>query len=197
MNSEEIKSGLSKLGYSDRWMEYGFLDEETLRRQLLIFDSGEDRVTEHYRYAAFCSLLDRTAIDKVDLDHYLDLIEAEPDDATALSVRMLVIHWPGLSASQRTKLRQHPSFAEGKYQREFLIYSLAEELTDKSITHDLYRRCMDTGDETLQRKIVEHHGASRKHIEPLVEGGKSKAVRNMAAARLRRMDAAEQAEESS
>jgi len=48
-----------------------------------------------------------------------------------------------------------------------------------------------TGDETLQRKIVEHRGPTRAQIEQLVEFGKSKSVRNMAAARQRRMDAAE------
>jgi len=191
MNSE-LGNGLSILGYDVKWVDYGFLDAEVLRQQIAIYETGEDRATEHYRYAAFCQVLDRDGLSDVDLDHYLELVDNDVDSAMASSVLFHVIHWPKLSTRQRARLRRHSMFSEGRFQRQFTIYDLTVELGRvEGVSDLLYERCMATGDETLQRKIVEHRGPTRAQIEQLVEFGKSKSVRNMAAARQRRMDAAE------
>jgi len=183
----EVRNGLGVLGYDDKWIEYGFIDAEILRQQMAIYDTGEDRSTEHYRYAAFCRVLERDGLSDVDLDRYLDLVDNEFDSAMASSVLFHVIHWPKLSAGQRARLRRRPMFSEGRLQRQFTIYDLSVELTGDVVTADLFDRCLGTGDETLQRKIVEHRGVAVAQVGQLALFGKSKSVRNMAAARLKRM----------
>jgi len=187
VNSELKEEDLAVLKYDPKWVEYGFLDAEMLRQQLAIYETGEDRATEHYRYAAFCRVLERGELSDVELDHYLDLVDNEVDGETASSVLFQVIHWPKLSTDQRARLRRQPMFSEGRLQRQFTIYDLSVELTGEQVSDDLYERCLATGDETLQRKIVEHRGASKAQVAQLGLFGKSKSVRNMAAARLKRM----------
>jgi hypothetical protein len=185
---DELTNGLDLLGYSAKWVEYAFLDSEMLRRQLMVFETGEDRDTEHYRYSTFCHVLDRDGLSDIDLDRYLELVDHEVSEETASSVLFLVIHWPKLSAGQRARLRRQPMFSEGRLQRQFAIYDLSVELSGDKISDDLYERCLATGDETLQRKIVEHRGVTLAQVGQLALFGKSKSVRNMGAARLRRME---------
>jgi len=145
MNSE-LGNGLSILGYDVKWVDYGFLDAEVLRQQIAIYETGEDRATEHYRYAAFCQVLDRDGLSDVDLDHYLELVDNDVDSAMASSVLFHVIHWPKLSTRQRARLRRHSMFSEGRFQRQFTIYDLTVELGRvEGVSDLLYEQCGDRG----------------------------------------------------
>jgi len=88
--TSEVRNALGVLGYDVKWLEYGFIDAEILRQQMAIFDTGEDRSTEHYRYAAFCQVLDRDEMTDVDLDRYLGLVDNESDSAMAASVLFML-----------------------------------------------------------------------------------------------------------
>jgi hypothetical protein len=49
------QTDLALLGYSSRWLDYGFLTPDDLQAQVAFFLASEDRNTEHYRYATFQS----------------------------------------------------------------------------------------------------------------------------------------------
>ncbi|OJJ15401.1 hypothetical protein BKI52_38965 [marine bacterium AO1-C] len=51
--------GLNDLGYSDKWIEYGFLNDKMLKLQLDEFHLGNDPNPEHYRYKSFLNWLDK------------------------------------------------------------------------------------------------------------------------------------------
>jgi hypothetical protein len=189
MTDEEIAQGLQTLSYGRRWVDYGFLDPEELRQQMLIFGTGEDRETGHYRYAAFCRVLERESLSNEEIDRYLELVVEDPDPSMADSVRHMLVWWPKLTPDQRLRLRAHPDFTEGRLQRQFVLRDLSDQLVTPTISDKFFDQCLATGDETLQRQIVEHPGVTRRQLERLIETGKSKAVRNMASAKMRRMDA--------
>jgi hypothetical protein len=191
----ESKKAMDELGYEAKWVDYGFLDEETLRRQWMIYQTGEDRVTEHYRYAAFCQILDGEGLTTPKLVQLVGLVSREKDEETAESMRRVLIWWPKLADDQRAALRTEPLFATGRLQREFAIFDLSRELhASTTISDDLSDRCFATGDETLQRQMVEHPGVTVPQLEVLIDRGKSKAVRNMAQSRIKRMERAADAD---
>ncbi len=56
---------------------------------------------------------------------------------------------------------------------------------DAGLTEGLFERCMVGGDGVVHRRLVGLDGLSRGQVERLVEAGASRAVRNLARARLR------------
>src|SRR3569833_3282395 len=189
MDDAEFEAGLRTLGYAREWIDCGFLDAELLRRQLLVFETGEDRNTEHYRYAAFCHVFERESLSDVELDRLLSLIAIDPDSAIATSAQCRLIDWHGLSSAQRRRLRGHALFSSGKLQRQFTIFDLNQRITEADIEDRFFDEVLAIGDESLQRRLTGAVGITIEQLEHLVDVCKSLAVRNMASARLRRMDA--------
>ena len=73
MSETDLKKALRTLGYTPRWLRAGLLDAASLAEQLAVFQTGEDRNTEHYRYGAFRRALEtRSCMDDETLDAYLD-----------------------------------------------------------------------------------------------------------------------------
>lgn len=72
------------LGYTEKWIEYGFLTEEILQNQLAEFEKGEDQNTEHYRYGAFLYWFDqRNAFSDTEVEHYIELALNDPHELMA------------------------------------------------------------------------------------------------------------------
>jgi hypothetical protein len=56
-----LAEAIAALRYPPEWLQFGLLEREFVMRQAETFATGEDRNTEHYRYAAFRALLGRRA----------------------------------------------------------------------------------------------------------------------------------------
>lgn len=51
------QTDLEKLEYTQNWLDFGILSEEFLVKQLAEFEQGEDKNTEHFRYATFSQFI--------------------------------------------------------------------------------------------------------------------------------------------
>ena len=65
-------------------MKFGFLTEEELDEQIRIFETSDDKSTEHYRYASFKKYLDsHRKLDDEGISKYLHLAEIDEDKMMA------------------------------------------------------------------------------------------------------------------
>ena len=79
----DTREMLQVLHYHPKWVEYGFIDQQSLIEQVLQYRNGVDEHTEHYRYASFCKLLDRSSVDDVLLHRFIELALLDEDQTLA------------------------------------------------------------------------------------------------------------------
>jgi hypothetical protein len=115
---DDTAEALAALGYDDRWLAYGFVDDYFLKEQLARFRTGDDPYSEHYRYAAFLrQLKGRRDFDELSLTRYMELASLDHDRAMAASALIQLARLPGLTGEQRRRLRAHPTLANPSVQR--------------------------------------------------------------------------------
>lgn len=178
---------LRRLGYTQKWIDYGFLDRKALEEQILEFESGHDPNTEHYRFRRFLSVLQsRASLTSQEIDQYVELALEDPDQTMGRSALVELIRWPGLREPEQERLASHAAFQEALLRRALTRARLIRILETSDLTADDCDLCMRQGDSVVQRLLLEKARLSRDQLEYLKDHGSSRAVRNMAASRLRR-----------
>lgn len=184
---DERRDLLDLLGYSPAWLECGLVSEAFLERQAEEFDTSEDKSTEHYRYAAFQTLLrEHPALSDQQVMNYVELAARDRDVAMAGAALGDLIVWRGLTDAQLAWVAAQPAAATPFLQKAVGRRRLLAELRSGALTDDLYQRCLNSGDTVLQSVMLEICGITRPQIERLGENGTSHSIRNRAKARLRR-----------
>jgi hypothetical protein len=177
------KADLELLGYSGKWVEYGFLTPDLLTRQVARFHTGEDRNTEHYRYWAFRELREKPAVTEVEFERYVELAESDPDSLMGRAALIDLIDHRGVTDEQRETLLSHPRVQElpRLVKRERLL----AELRRPNVTLETLRRCVDEGSGAVHLQLLRLEELPDEIIEALREKGATKAVRHMARGMLR------------
>src|SRR2546430_10460650 len=138
-----MRTLLSKLQYDPKWLEYGCVDQSLLTQQSTRYDTGDDRNTEHYRYAAFGRILERTStIDDLTIDRYVELAKLDKDQVMAEAALGLLVSFPGLAEEQLVRMKAHPAFATPVLQSIINRTQLLRELDSPSLTEDVFARCI-------------------------------------------------------
>lgn len=185
--TDERNDLLDLMGYRPEWLEYGLVSEAFLRRQADEFAASDDRNTEHYRYAAFRSVLaGRAFLSDEELARYVGLARLDADVSMAGSALADLIRWHGLTGEQFERLSAHPAISADFLQIGISRMRLMDRLRGGPLTDSLFEDCLASGDSVTQRLMLETSSIDRRQVERLAEGGASRAVRNMAAAMLRR-----------
>ncbi|NDV93913.1 hypothetical protein D0T84_03135 [Dysgonomonas sp. 521] len=99
---KKVTEQLEALGYSQAWLDFGFLSLDKLEQQYYEVNNSDDDNPEHYRYAVLVSLLDKELSDE-DLCKLLKLIESDPDPSMAGSFAALLLRKAG---STDTRFKQ-------------------------------------------------------------------------------------------
>lgn len=173
---------LRLFGYPREWLEFGLLDEEIFRAQIEAYRGGEDRNTEHYRFAAFRALLERAAFDDQLVERYLTLAERDPDPGMARAAVFEIMEHPGLTSEQLERVGRSP-LCEAR----FLVRTqLLRALHEGSPTPELLQSCVDCREQRVHLTLLALPNLDRKLVRQLAENGATRAVRNQAAVRLNR-----------
>lgn len=177
---------LATLGYPAKWLEYDLLAQGTMAEQIAEFDRGEDQNTEHYRYTSFCRILERTELDDLTVDRFIELACLDPDQAMAAAALGQLVRHRSLTATQLDRLSVHPAFATRVLKRICQQTRLLRGLDSANPSGEFIDRCISTGDSVVQRKLLERIELNVGQLMALSEKGSNRAVRNLARSQLRR-----------
>jgi hypothetical protein len=179
---------LRRLGYTQKWIDYGFLDRKALGEQILEFESGHGPNPEHYRFRRFLSVLEsRASLTGKEIDQYVELALEDPDQAMGRSALIELIRWPGLQEPEYERLAaSHTGLQDVVLRRALTRARLIRILAKSDLAADDCDLCIRQGDSVVQRRLLERARLSREQLEYLKSHGRNRAIRNMAASMLRR-----------
>lgn len=184
--AEDERADLALLEYDPLWVSSGFLPPASLAKQARKFRFGPDRNTEQYRYAAFCAVLDgRERLTDAEIDTFVALVLRDPDMVMARGALINLLRWDGLTPEQFAALRARPECAEPVFVHAAERRELNDQLLTNGPSDGLLARALDGGETWLQRALADHPDATPGQLRRLAERGGSRAIRNVAAGRLK------------
>jgi hypothetical protein len=93
------------LHYTALWLHTGILTEDVLTDQVVLFNTGEDLNTEHYRYKAFMNYIDKQSqLDNAALDNIIEILKTDGDKAMASAAAIDLLKKNYLKNDQFEKL---------------------------------------------------------------------------------------------
>ena len=70
-----------KVGYTTHWLDFGWIDEEFLKRQIQEHLRSQDENFEHYKWAAYRHVLTSQDFSKEQvLDRFVEVMESDPNE---------------------------------------------------------------------------------------------------------------------
>jgi len=181
-----VKTLLDKLGYDQRWLDYGFLGPAILRDQIAELESGDDTSTEHYRYRSFVAVLkSRTTLSEKEIDGYIELALTDPDINTGEAALRDLAEWPNLGEDGYNRISSHEVFLRPSMRGSMMWGRLIRALNSSNLAPEDCDPYLEAGNSEVQRLLMDKMKLSTVQLERLRSAGKSRAIRNMAAEKLR------------
>jgi hypothetical protein len=182
----DLETILSTLLFHPKWIEHGLLPDDFLQSQFLLYQTSDDKNTEHYRFRAFGYVLANTeTLDDQALDHYIELATLDDDKTMGEAALGLLVRWSRLTDSQLDRLKTHPVYSKPFLQKLIKRMEMLRELASTGLTDEAFERFVSDGDAEVHRALLSRPELTRAHLEVLRERGANKAIRNVAASRLR------------
>ncbi|WP_420571726.1 hypothetical protein [Kordia sp.] len=92
---------LTKLGYTEKWIRFGLLDQDILTKQIISFQNGDDSNTEHFRYQTFINWLETKAdVNDVEIQNFVELAVEDKDQLMAGSAIVQLLRHPEITDNQ-------------------------------------------------------------------------------------------------
>lgn len=148
-----------KLGYTEKWFDYNFLNEETLLSQITEFEKGDEQSTEHYRYASFQNWLEaKESLTNEEIENYIELALNDEDERMGGSAIKALFVSSKISDKQfdllKVKLPQFGEWTEKLISREVLIRRLKSEELSEDLFNLCYKYKTDFNDNRLLIGII-------------------------------------------
>ncbi len=152
----EMKQYYSLLGYTEKWMNYGLLDEATLARQLKEFEKGENTGTEHYRYAKFLNWLRRKQhLTNEEIRNYIELALTDEEETMGGSAVKVLFEQANLTDEQYEYVKHRlPEFGVWT-QKVISRDALKREIEKTEITAELIIRCWEHKIKYKENRVIE------------------------------------------
>lgn len=184
MTEQQLTTKLEKLGYTGAWLTSGVLTEEILLEQELLFDKGEDRNTEHYRYSTCNQYLRNKKIPTTsELESLFELLQHDPDTYMAGSVVIDVFNRIELTDEQFSWFIRKVAVLGDWTEKTVLRQMFLRKLRKATPTEELIRDCILNGDQVVQTYLLENGNLNQQQLEELNIHGRNKQIR-MAAKQL-------------
>lgn len=178
---------IRQLGYTDQWLEWGFIDEAYLQAQYDEFLQSDDKNQEHYRCKAFCDFLSRNEhLTDVAIDNIFRLTDDGPDGCDLQTDRISELIFSGvLSDEQHFALgNRHPVVREPPLQKRYERETLLRKIRRTGLPEN-FAAIQATRDGAIHLCLLEHPEVTRQHLQWLASAGANKSIRNRADALLR------------
>lgn len=135
---------LEKLGYTEKWIQYGIINVELLENQLDEYHSSGDHNTEHYRYGAFLNWLkSKKGFTNKEIERYLELASEDSNKLMAGSAVKELFKSTLLTDEQfdqiKINLSQCGEWTNKLIQKE----TLKRRINKKSLSNELFEGCIN------------------------------------------------------
>lgn len=157
---------IKELGYSPKWLDYGFLNKNILKSQIHEYGKGEDLNTEHYRYRTFLRFMEsKESLSDLEIEHFVELASEDGDRAMAGSAVKMLFFSPILSEKQYQYVKSKLA-GFGEWTKKVIVkQDLLKRLDSEGITFELFLECweykVDFEDNSLVKSILEKTEDSR------------------------------------
>ena len=150
-----------KLGYTELWFDYNFLDEETLLKQITEFEKGDEKNPELFRYVSFQKWLDaKKTFTNEEVNNYIELAQNDSDERTAGSAMTDLFVSPKISDEQfniiKIKFPEFGEWTEKLITREVLTRRLKAEVLTVELFNLCYKYKLDFNDNRLLVSIIKN-----------------------------------------
>jgi hypothetical protein len=187
MLNTTLFSKLSKLGYSDEWLDKGLLTENDLHQQLERFHAREDENLEHYRYATLIQFIDsRESISDKDLNNYLHIIGNERDILIAGSATAKLLEKDYLNTEQFEKVSKRLTGFGEWTEKVIFRQVLLRKLKTSTMTQELFEEILTKGDSVVHAVLLQAVDNDKDKLQRLAEKGANNKIKNQASQLLRR-----------
>lgn len=148
-----------------------------IRRQISCF--------EHYRCGAFSKwIFDTKKAKTKEIEGFIKLALSDPEEGMGLSAIVDLINASWLTDEQFKSISSLETLQQKIPQEINKIYIL-RELRKESISGEIFKKCMDSNNSGIQRKLLDHSQITKDMINELAINGSSKKIRNIATQLLR------------
>jgi len=126
---------LIELGYSDKWLKYGFLKEEQLTKQISAYKEDED--PGHFRFDSLCEWLhEKDVLSNREIGQFLEIAREDEDQLVAGSALRELFTSPLLDNDQfemiKARLPEFGAWTKKLIDRETLLRQIeSEEVTEE------------------------------------------------------------------
>ena len=179
---------LSTLGYTQKWIDYGFITPEFLTQQIDEFNNSEDKNTEHYRLGALSKWLSSTKVLNIsEIEQYMEVAKEDPDKLMAGTAMKELFTSTIITDSQFKFLkRKLPEF--GEWTKKLIQFEdLTKRINNEPITEELFDACFKYKKEFRDNRLIVKIIKTTDNEDLLLEfetNGSGKQLRTLAQKRL-------------
>ena len=174
---------MSRLGYTEEWLRYGFLTEKYILDQYDEIESSEDNNAEHYRGWAFHEYLSsKGQLTKIELENVFHLKDDGPDGCDLTIDRAFLLIESGILSYEQLENLQvdHPEFNERPLQKIYLRKLLIKKIEKYGINDETFESVKNCNDSNVHRYLLENNRLSVSQLEWFEKYGANKKIRNIA-----------------
>jgi hypothetical protein len=183
---------LASLGYTDKWIEYNFLDKKTFDLQLKAFEQAEDKNTANFRYRTFINWLQaKSRLSNQEIEHFLELAMEDTDKLMAGNAIKELFTSSVISEGQFKSLTlKLPEF--GDWTKKLITREvLGKRLDAEEITKELYQECLQYKKEFKDNRLLIQMIGKTENPDILSDfsnNGSGKRIRTIAEKRLKQIN---------
>ena len=182
---------LYDLGYTDKWLKYGLLDEAALRKQLEEFERGDDQNSEHYRYGTLINWLRaKENISEEEVNYFTELAREDKDKLMAGSaVKELYNRFSVSDPLYELAKDQFSQFGNWTI-KHIKGKELAHALKTSELSAELKEEAINYYHEwssSLYIEMIIDHAQTSSFIEEFTTANFGKKIRNRASQRIKRL----------
>jgi hypothetical protein len=174
----EIKEHLLRFGYTQNWIDFGFLNEAGLKSQVDQQRLSGDLNFEHFRYATFASWIRvRDSASDEDISNFTLLAFSDPDKIMAGSALADLIDTPWITDNQFEFLAHKAQVFGDWTEKRIIRAKIIRELDKGHWTPQLFEMALAQKDRLVHERLVAHPNLSRPQMKKMAEEGANRGIR--------------------
>lgn len=177
----DIKVAISRLGYTEEWIDFGIISKDSLMAQYNEILVSEDQNAEHYRNGAFgVYLSSKDCLSDKEISCIFELRDNGPDKIDLHANRIIsLIHSGLLGSAQLDSLSNYKEVLEEPISKIYERTKLLERIKNTGLESN-FSAVKQTIDTTVHEFVLNLDDLKRHHVEWLAELGGNKRCRNIA-----------------